>query len=103
MRILTAVILVAIALVATGVEYQLRYGGRPLLARKQSGMFSSKYGAAYVRSLTIPQETPIGSIEPDEHLALIWDEFGKDFWACYVRNSKGQRGWVLCDATNTTM
>jgi hypothetical protein len=103
MRVLTIVIPVTIALVSASIEYQLHYGGKPLLARTRSGMFSSKYGAAYVGSLTIPQETPIGSIEPGEHLALIWDEFGKDFWACYVRNSKGQRGWVLCGSTDITM
>jgi len=38
----------------------------------------------------------IASIESGEQVAVLWDTYGKDYWACYVRTSHGVRGWALC-------
>ena len=40
--------------------------------------------------------TPVGQIDKGETVDVLWDRYGKDYWACYVRTTDGERGWVLC-------
>ena len=39
---------------------------------------------------------PVSGLHRGELVRVFWDTHGKDYWACYVRNSLGQLGWVLC-------
>lgn len=44
-------------------------------------------------------KTPAQDIEivkNGEQLSVVWDTYGKDYWACYVRTPQRVRGWVLC-------
>jgi hypothetical protein len=59
-------------------------------------LYASERDAAYNRSLTIRTAPPIGSLSAGEPVAVLWDTYGKDYWACYVRTLRGERGWVLC-------
>ena len=96
LRLVTAVILILATAVALSVEYELRYGGRIVAAKEQAGVFNTEYAAAYYHSLNkipVPPMAPLGN---GERVAVLWDTYGKDYWACYVRTSKGERGWVLC-------
>jgi hypothetical protein len=43
-----------------------------------------------------PIPKPIFSLPMDTPLEVLWDTYGKDYWACYIRTSDGRRGWVLC-------
>lgn len=35
-------------------------------------------------------------LKQGEEVAVLWDTYGKDYWACFVRTGSSQRGWVLC-------
>jgi hypothetical protein len=59
-------------------------------------LYQSELDAAYNDSLSIHTRPAIASIPSNSHVAVLWDTYGKDYWACYVRTSAGQRGWVLC-------
>ena len=69
---------------------------RVVAADKRADMFNTEYAAAYEGALNRVPIRPIASIERGEQVAVIWDTYGKDYWACYVRASKGVRGWALC-------
>ena len=60
-----------------------------------SGVFPTEYDAAYAGANfhTAPPKLVLRAQEP---VAVLWDTYGKDYWACYVRTSNGTRGWVLC-------
>ena len=96
LRLVVAVILIGATAVALPVEYELLYGGRIVAAKEQAGVFNSEYAAAYYHSLNKVPIPPTASIGVGERVAVLWDTYGKDYWACYVRTSKGERGWVLC-------
>jgi hypothetical protein len=65
-------------------------------AKVRVSIFKSEAAAAYEGSLNRPAEPPIAVVEQGADLAVLWDTYGKDYWACYVRTSQGSRGWVLC-------
>jgi hypothetical protein len=75
--------------------YELYYGGMFVVAKKQAGVFTSEY-AAYDKALNRIPVPPIASIDGGERVAVLWDTYGKDYCACYVRTSNAERGWVLC-------
>jgi hypothetical protein len=95
-RLLAAATVVSAISAALAVGYELHYGGKIVKVKKQTGVFDSEYAAAYYRSLNRKPVPPIASIAGGERVAVLWDTYGKDYWACYVRTSKGERGWVLC-------
>ena len=39
---------------------------------------------------------PVGSLDKGELVDVLWDRYGKDYWACYIKVRSGLRGWVLC-------
>jgi hypothetical protein len=39
---------------------------------------------------------PVGSVAKGEVVDVLWDRYGKDYWACYVRTRNGTKGWLLC-------
>ena len=52
--------------------------------------------AAYGRhSVRVPLEV-VGTIEKNQPVAVLYDKYGKDYWACYVRTSDFRFGWVVC-------
>ena len=36
------------------------------------------------------------TIPVNDEVAILYDTYGKDYWACYVRTSTGIRGWTEC-------
>jgi hypothetical protein len=95
-RLLITVILVGIAAVSLAVEYELHFGGKAAVALQRANVFSSEFAAAYEGALNRAPIAPITSIDSGEQVTVLRDTYGKDYWACYVRTSTGQRGWVLC-------
>jgi hypothetical protein len=93
---LAGVVLIGTAVVSLAVAYELNFGGRVVVADKRAGVFNTEYAAAYEGALNRVPIPPIASIESGEPVAVIWDTYGKDYWACYVLTSKGVRGWALC-------
>jgi hypothetical protein len=89
-------VLIAGAIASLAAAYPFYLGGRTVVVEKRTNVFDSEYAAAYERSLNRPAVRPVSSIGTGESVAVIWDTYGKDYWACYVRTSKGVRGWVLC-------
>ena len=41
-------------------------------------------------------DSAVGALPMKEPVAVMWDTYGKDYWACYVRTSTGARGWISC-------
>jgi len=78
------------------VAYEFYLGGRVVVADNRANVFDTEYAAAYEGALNRVPVSPLTSIEIGEQVAVIWDTYGKGYWACYVRTSKGVRGWALC-------
>jgi hypothetical protein len=78
------------------VAYRIHFGGRVVVADVRVNVFNMQYAAAYERASNRLPISPIASIESGEQVVVIWDTYGKDYRACYVRTSKGVRGWALC-------
>jgi hypothetical protein len=87
-----------IVVVAAGAWFgYLRFGGSPaVVAKNETALFSSEHDAAYVGSDSIETAPAVGMLKQGEKVAVLWDTYGKDYWACYIRASANQRGWVLC-------
>ena len=83
-----AVILISAAIASLAVTYELSLGGRVVVATKRADVFNNEYAAAYEAALNRTPVPRIASIENGEKVAVIWDTYGKDYWACYVRTSK---------------
>jgi hypothetical protein len=93
---IASIVLAGIALVALALAYELHFGGKAVVANKRANVFTTEYAAAYEGALNRAPVPPIASIESGEKVTVIWDTYGKDYWACYVRTSHGVRGWALC-------
>jgi hypothetical protein len=93
---LAVVVLIGAVVALLAAAYELYFGGRIVVAEDRASVFNSEYAAAYEGALNRPPVPPLASIETGEPVAVIWDTYGKDYWACYVRTSKGVRGWALC-------
>jgi len=90
------VVLIGTVVALSAAAYELYFGGRIVVAQKRASVFNSEYAAAYAGALNRPAVPPLVSIEAGEPVAVIWETYGKDYWACYVRTSEGVRGWALC-------
>jgi len=44
----------------------------------------------------VNRTSPTGHIAKGETVDVLWDRYGKDYWACYIRTRSGSQGWVLC-------
>ena len=53
---------------------------------------SAAYGG---RNERVPLEV-VGTIDHGRDVAVLYDTYGKDYWACYVRTTDLRFGWVLC-------
>ena len=65
-------------------------------AIQQTHVYSSKFDAAYAGAINRPVAVPLLTLPAGGPVAVVWDTYGKDYWACYVREQTGKRGWVLC-------
>jgi len=90
-------VLLAVAVAAGAWFGYLRLGGSPALVTKEgTGVFPSEHDAAYTGSKAIATAPALMTLTQGERVSLLWDTYGKDYWACYIRTSAKQRGWVLC-------
>lgn len=62
----------------------------------QTSLCVTEEEAANHDSLLISTSNPISIISAGESVAVLWDKYGKDYWACYVRTNNGTRGWMPC-------
>jgi hypothetical protein len=65
----------------------------PILA---SEFDASMQGVTTLNGTPPPAPEIIAFVTPGEPIGVLWDKYGKDYWACYIRTSVGVRGWVLC-------
>ena len=72
------------------------------VAAENVAVYGSERDAAYSGSQTIKTEPAISALKQGEQVAVLWDTYGKDYWACYIRSSENQRGWVLCTSLRQT-
>ena len=83
--------------VAFAVLGFFRYGATwRALVKEDVAVFASEHDAGYARSESIRTGPAISSLKRGERVAVLWDTYGKDYWACYVRSSTNRFGWVLC-------
>jgi hypothetical protein len=61
-----------------------------------SELFSTEAGPTSAYLVHGKKENPIGALAVGDNVAVLWDTYGKDYWACYVRGPRGERGWLLC-------
>jgi hypothetical protein len=90
------VIAVIVVVLALTIDAILFGGGWRAIASEDVKLLPSEQDAAYAASLNIKTESAISSLNRGEEVTGIWDTFGKDYWACYVRTSTNQYVWVLC-------
>lgn len=100
MRAFVAVIVLAAVLAFAVLGYLHLGNSWQASARESMGLFASKADAAYSGSSSIKTSPALGKAAPGEAVSVLWDTYGKDYWACYVRLTSGQRGWVLCTSLN---
>jgi hypothetical protein len=93
---LAVAILVCTIAGSLALAYELHFGGKIVIADKRADVFVTESAAAREHALNRVPMPPVAVVESGEKVAVIWDTYGKDYWACYVRTSNGIRGWVLC-------
>jgi len=102
MKIVLAVLL-GIASITLASYLYLRFSSSwQAVAKEEFQMFDSEQDAAPAASQKPPPGPPVGTIRKGEQVTVVWDTYGKDYWACYVSNSAGQRGWVMCPELQKT-
>jgi hypothetical protein len=79
------------AVVAACVCYHFFWIERTAVAAKSMLVWPERSQAA-----GFGRTTSIGQIVKGETVDVLWDRYGKDYWACYVRTRSGGKGWVLC-------
>jgi hypothetical protein len=90
-------VLVSVAVAAGTWFAYLRLGGSAaVVTNDETGVFPSEHDAAYAGSESIATTPALTTLTQGESVSLLWDTYGKDYWACYIRTSAKQRGWVLC-------
>lgn len=86
-----AVALLGAAIALSAVCYHFYYVEWSPIAPKSLDLWADRE-QAYGHDRT----KPVGAVAKGERLDVMWDGYGKDYWACYVRTQKGEKGWVLC-------
>ena len=59
-------------------------------------VYSTEIDAAHQGSINIPSSSPLAVLNKGVKVEVIDDTYGKDYWACEVRHSNQEVGWVLC-------
>ena len=67
-----------------------------VVTSKPKELFHTEADFADSLNSSISTKNSFSTIPADEEIAILYDTFGKDYWACYVRSSAGIRGWTEC-------
>tara|TARA_Y100000588_G_scaffold225841_1_gene239728 strand:- start:2830 stop:3168 length:339 start_codon:yes stop_codon:yes gene_type:complete len=59
-------------------------------------VYSTEKDAIRQNSKNMPPSSPIAVLDKGTRIEVIDDIYGKDYWACEVRHSNQEIGWVLC-------
>ena len=89
-RVLVLLALVVIW-VAAGVVFVFWGYGWKAVSRGELLLHDSEESAAYGRSLDVK-----GTVAKGQPVTVLFDVYGKDYWACYIRTPDNHFGWVLC-------
>lgn len=90
-----AVVLIVVGL-GGNIAY-MKFGSKwHATAKSETALFVTEHDAAFAGSQSIQTSAPISRLQQGERVAVLWDTYGKDYWACWVRTASGQRGWLLC-------
>ncbi len=66
------------------------------VAGNDLSLHKTELSAAYSGfSSRVPAEAT-GVILRGQEVDVLYDLYGKDYWACYIRTADGRFGWVLC-------
>lgn len=65
-------------------------------AQNELTVWSSERDAAYATVKPEPTAQPVSRITRNAEVMVLWDTYGKDYWACYIKTPTNQLGWVLC-------
>jgi hypothetical protein len=95
LAVVGAVVLV-VAVAGAWFGYLWFGGSLAVVTKNEAGLFPSEYDAAYVASQSIKTAPALATLKHGENVSVLWDTYGKDYWACYIRTSANQRGWVSC-------
>ena len=74
--------------------------GTPSKVTQATGLFASEADARIDGSLNHPAPKRLASLQVNANVTVLWDTYGKDYWACYVRTESAGVGWVLCSSLN---
>ena len=97
MRIIVSLLLAGVLVLLTAVGYRVYIAESWQASSKaRVGIFENEFDAAYQHAQNRPAALPIAVLEPGEHVSVLRDVYGKDYWACYIRTAQRVRGWVLC-------
>jgi hypothetical protein len=95
-RVVGAVLVVVVTGAVAWFGY-LRFGGASAVVTEyELAVFPSQQDAAYAGSESIKTAPAFATLKQGENVSLLWDTYGKDYWACYIRTPTKERGWVLC-------
>jgi len=69
------------------------------VTERNADVFASEYDAAYNQvgmvkegATTIYAAQRVAALKRDETVMVLWDTYGKDYWACYIRTSMNRPG-----------
>jgi len=63
---------------------------RIAFTKKSLNAYSKEYDAAYQKNKVIFK------LHEHQSIFILYDTYGKDYWACYIRTKDFKYGWVLC-------
>lgn len=98
MRLTNSTIVLAVGGCILIVGLVLFGGHWNAVATEELRVFSSEADAAYEGALNRKSGPAISVVKQGETVIVLWDTYGKDYWACYVRTSTNLSGWVLCNS-----
>ncbi|KID56161.1 hypothetical protein JF50_17935 [Pseudoalteromonas luteoviolacea] len=64
--------------------------------KEDISVFDTESKAAYHDAINRPAPKPIAKLYKDSTVTVIYDTYGKDYWACRVELPNKIKGWVLC-------
>jgi hypothetical protein len=92
------ILCVCVLLLVSATFCYLQWGGfRSAKTIEMVVVSDSEVGAAHGIRLG-PDWGVVENLLAGSRVDVLWDTYGKDYWACYVRTASGRRGWVLCAA-----
>ena len=69
---------------------------RPIImVRNATPLWATEYDASRQHTIYPGPGTPLSRLRSGDRLRIVWDTYGKDYWAFVVLGPKCQFGWVL--------